>query len=107
MAAADFEPGPPLEGQTAPTIEIVAMNSAEKEKVKFSKPVATAPKSVEFWMCDLEDMMRQSLLDWTIKSREAYSDEHREDWFFEYPAASISTIDQEVWTTAASDSINV
>ena len=72
MAAADFEPGPPLEGQTAPTIEIVAMNSAEKEKVKFSKPVATAPKSVEFWMCDLEDMMRQSLLDWTIKSRAAY-----------------------------------
>jgi len=101
MVSADFENGPPLEGQTHPTVEIVGMNSMEKEKVTFSKPVPTASKPVEFWMGDLENMMRQSLLDWTIKSRQAYSDEHREDWFFEYPAAAISTIDQEVWTTAA------
>jgi dynein heavy chain len=108
MAAADFEEGPPLEGTTHPSTTLVGMNSAEKEKVRFSAPVATAPKSVEFWMCDLEFMMRQSLLDWTIEARRAYSDEHREKWFFEYPAASISTIDQEVWTmlaTAAIDSI--
>ena len=103
MAAADFEEGSPLENdpQQHPTTTIVGMNSPEKEKVVFSNAVETAPKSVEFWMCDLEFMMRQSLLDWTIKSREAYSDEHREDWFFEYPAASISTVDQEVWTSAA------
>ncbi len=33
-------------------------------QVKFSKPVATAPKSVEFWMCDLESMMRQVSYFW-------------------------------------------
>ena len=84
MASADFENGPPLEGDTAPTIQLTGMNSAEKEKVsaldynlfkvisyiwylfsqvKFSKPVGTAPKSVEFWMCDLESMMRQASTD--------------------------------------------
>lgn len=33
MASADFENGPPLEGDTAPTIQLTGMNSAEKEKV--------------------------------------------------------------------------
>jgi len=105
MASADFENGPPLEGEHTPTIQLTAMNSAEKEKVKFSKPVGTAPKSVEFWMCDLESMMRQSLLDFTIQARSTYNDDDREKWFFWYPAASISTIDQEAWTTLATAAI--
>ena len=33
MASADFENGPPLEGEHTPTIQLAAMNSAEKEKV--------------------------------------------------------------------------
>ena len=100
MVSADFEDGPPLNGdeESEPIKMLVGMNSSEKEKVKFSAPVATAPKSVEFWMLDLEDMMRQSLLDWTIKAREAYSEDTREEWFFQFPAASISTIDQVEWT---------
>lgn len=48
-------------------------------------------------MCDLEEMMRQSLLDWTIKAKEAYNEDDREQWFFQYPAAAISTIDQVCW----------
>ena len=98
MVAADFEDGPPLEEGGESVTLLVGMNSSEKEKVTFSNPVATAPKSVEFWMCDLEFMMRQSLLDWTIKARESYSEDTREDWFFQFPAASISTIDQVEWT---------
>jgi dynein heavy chain len=94
MQSADFENGPPLEEEGDPVVMIVGMNSAEKEKVPFSRHVPTAPKSVEFWMCDLEDMMRQSLLDQTIAAREAYNDDVRETWFFDFPAASISTIDQ-------------
>jgi len=105
MVGADFEDGPPLQGEGEPVKLLVAMNSMEKEKVSFSAPVATAPKSVEFWMCDLEDMMRQSLLDWTIKSREAYSEDTREDWFFQFPAASISTIDQVEWTANGESAI--
>jgi len=105
MVGADFEDGPPLQGEGEPVKLLVAMNSMEKEKVTFSAPVATAPKSVEFWMCDLEDMMRQSLLDWTIKSREAYSEDTREEWFFQFPAASISTIDQVEWTANGESAI--
>ena len=33
MASADFENGPPLEGEHVPTTQLTAMNSAEKEKV--------------------------------------------------------------------------
>jgi hypothetical protein len=33
MASADFENGPPLEGEHVPTTQLAAMNSAEKEKV--------------------------------------------------------------------------
>ena len=59
MVSADFQDGPSLNGdeESEPIKMLVGMNSSEKEKVKFSAPVATAPKSVEFWMLDLEDMM--------------------------------------------------
>jgi dynein heavy chain len=106
MVGADFEDGPALEEDGDPVKLLVAMNSSEKEKVRFSAPVPTAPKSVEFWMCDLENMMRQSLLDWTIKAREAYSEDTREEWFFQFPAASISTIDQVEWTRNGESAIS-
>ena len=106
MASVEFDEGSPsAEGAEATTM-IVAMKSPENERVPFASKVPTAPKSVEFWMCDLEDMMRRSLLDVTVEARVAYSGDNRSDWFFQFAAAAITTIDQEMWTNRAEDAID-
>ena len=104
IQSADFE-DVKADDESEPIANVVGMNSAEKEKVTFSSPVPTATKAVEFWMTDLEFMMRQSLLDKTIEAKEDYNEDNREVWFFKYPAASISTIDQVEWTTNAANAI--
>jgi dynein heavy chain len=81
--------------------EIVAMISAEGEKVKFSSPVKAAG-NVEAWLTDVESMMCTSLYD---KSKAALKDyppheaaTRRAGWFFKYPAQVILVVDQIVWT---------
>jgi len=41
--------------------KIIAMYSAEREKVNFIKDVNPVGKSVEHWMADLEEMMKISV----------------------------------------------
>lgn len=63
--------------------EILGMISAEKEYVEFSEPVyARGP--VEFWLNNIEKMMRKTLHDTAVKSHTNYPDDgtKRDDWFF-------------------------
>jgi len=60
--------------------KIIAMFSAEKEKVDFIQPVNPNGKSVEHWMTDLEDMMKMSVRHEFEKSVMSYPTTARKEW---------------------------
>ena len=60
--------------------KIVAMFSAEREKVDFIKEVNPVGKSVEHWMSDLEEMMKLSVRHELKNSIESYLNSKRTEW---------------------------
>ncbi|KAJ1465245.1 hypothetical protein T484DRAFT_1865700, partial [Baffinella frigidus] len=102
----DFEDGPPLVEDGDPVGMIVGMNSPEKEKVHFSTHVPTLPKSVEFWMCDLEHMMRQSLLDQTIKVEPARAAYNEDDLLHPRARAAYNEDDRTKWCVPTPHTLN-
>jgi len=86
--------------------EMVAMQSAEGEKVQFSDSVF-ADGDVEFWMGGIEAMMRRTLKDITKVSLKEYPPGglDRKAWFFKFPAQAIITVDQIIWTQLATEAI--
>eukprot|EP00741_Cyanophora_paradoxa_P024436 tig00022075_g23593.t1 len=86
----DFEEG-------GDEVEITAMYSAEKERVEFSNVVY--PRGpVENWLLEIEAMMKSTLYDKTKAALKTYSEETREQWFFDWPSQMVLTVDQIVWT---------
>jgi len=84
--------------------EITGMVSAEKEVVPFSSPVF-GKGNVENWLLDIEAMMRQTLYDSTKGCLQAYGEEKREQWFFEWPAQMVLTVEQIIWTSAVEEAL--
>ena len=86
--------------------EMIAMLSAENERVLFSDSVF-AEGNVEFWMGSIENMMRKSLKDITFDSLKNYPANglERKEWFFGYPAQAIITVDQIMWTKLCTEAI--
>ncbi|RNF27392.1 putative dynein heavy chain [Trypanosoma conorhini] len=86
--------------------EIVGMLSGESEEVKFEKTVYPVG-NVEQWLCQIEAMMKSSLLMHMRKTVEAYPQRVREEWFFEHPAQCIQAADMVVWTGEVEQAINL
>ncbi|RNC31402.1 putative dynein heavy chain, partial [Trypanosoma cruzi] len=62
--------------------------------------------NVEQWLCQIESMMKASLLMHMRKTVEAYPQRVREEWFFEHPAQCIQAVDMVVWTGEVEQAIN-
>ena len=82
------------------------MVSAEGEYVPFSESVF-AQGPVEYWLTNIEKMMRKTLYDKTKASMVNYPEDQlkRDKWFFESPAMSVLTIDQVMWTSCVTTAI--
>ena len=91
------------------TGEIVAMQSAEKEKVKFNTTVN--PNSgmnrgnVELWLGEVEKSMRSSLRQVMNDSHRAYEMTRREQWVLDWPGQVVLAINQVVWTAEVEEAI--
>lgn len=86
--------------------EIIAMVSAENERVPFSDSVF-AEGNVENWMGSIENMMRKSLRDLTKQAMKDYPPDglDRKAWFFKLPAQASLTVDQIEWTEKCAEAI--
>ena len=78
--------------------KILAMMSAEKEKVKFVKPVDPNKKNVEDWMGELEEMMRLSVREAFLNAVKDYPSRKRTEWAISHPGQVILNGSQIVWT---------
>lgn len=78
---------------------IIAMFSAEKEKVDFVDYVNPNEKNVEDWMNEVEDMMRQSVRFELKKSVDMYPETKRTAWTCNHPGQCILNGSQVWWTT--------
>jgi dynein heavy chain len=78
---------------------IEALVSREKEKMPCATPVDPNGKGVEFWMCELEDMMKISVRE-SIKACIAdYLEKPRSEWMQVWPGMCIINGGQLHWTT--------
>ena len=78
---------------------IEAIVSREKEQIPCETPVDPKEKGVEFWMCELEDMMKVSVRH-SIKNCIAdYVERDRTEWMQSWPGMCIINGGQLHWTT--------
>jgi len=86
--------------------EILGMWSAEKEYVPFSGPVF-ATGAVEFWLSDIEAMMRKTLYDVSKNALDNYPEDgrQRDEWLFAQCAQAVLTVDQVTWTAGVTQAI--
>lgn len=87
--------------------EILGMLSAEKEYVEWTEPVY-ARGNVEFWLGNIEAMMRKTLFDIAKSRRENYPEDgrQRDEWLFSNCAQCIIVVDQCMWTAGVTEAIN-
>ena len=86
---------------------ILAMFSAEKEKVDFVESVNPNEKNVEDWMNEVEDMMRQSVRYELQRSIDMYPETKRTEWTKNHPGQCILNGSQVWWTTLVEEAIKV
>eukprot|EP00762_Andalucia_godoyi_P000666 ANDGO_05308.mRNA.1 Dynein-1-beta heavy chain len=84
--------------------EIVSMKSAETEVVPFTNAVI-AEGNVENWLLSVENMMKMSLYSHTKEAIASYAQMSREEWFFEFPAQSVLSVDQIMWTREVTEAL--
>ncbi|KAH6567387.1 hypothetical protein BASA60_009078 [Batrachochytrium salamandrivorans] len=81
----------------APDNKIMAMYSAEGEKIDFSEPFY--PKGpVEEWLLRVEDQMRQSVKRVVCDAISAYTTRQRASWVVEWPGQAVLAASQTFWT---------
>lgn len=68
-----------------PDKKIIAMFSAEKEKVNFVRPVDPLKKNVEDWMGEVEEMMCLSVREALFNSVKLYTTTKRSTWVLSHP----------------------
>ncbi|XP_041348477.1 dynein heavy chain 3, axonemal-like isoform X2 [Gigantopelta aegis] len=86
---------------------IIAMESAEKERVDFPKTItpADAHGLVEKWLYQVEEVMKLSLREVMIKAVISYPDMPRREWVLEYPGQIVLAASQVHWTGEVTDAI--
>ena len=77
---------------------ITLMISAEGERVNFSPPIDASNKPIEFWMCDMEKSMRDSVHKELKKSIVNYTETPRTKWCLQHPGQIVLTASQIFWT---------
>lgn len=75
------------------------MNSAEREKIKFVKPLDPNNKKVEDWMGELEEMMKKSVREALLNSITSYPTPSRTQWCRNHPGQCVLNGSQVHWTT--------
>jgi dynein heavy chain len=78
--------------------QIVAMFSAEGERVRFVNNVDPRGKNVEDWMGLLEEEMMQSVRAALLRSVEQYPYTLRQSWVLEHPGQCVLNGSQIIWT---------
>ncbi|KNE55583.1 hypothetical protein AMAG_01474 [Allomyces macrogynus ATCC 38327] len=86
---------------------IVAMCSAEGEKVKFKEVVepSAAKGAVEKWLLQVERVMQTSVQEQVGKAYKAYPESPREKWVLEWPGQVVICVGQIFWTREVQDAI--
>ena len=87
--------------------EIIGMWSPENEYVAFSESVmAVGP--VEYWLKNIEYMMQMSLFDNVRTAVKTYPTDvtKRDEWFFNFAAQPVLTVDMIMWTKGVTDAIS-
>ena len=78
--------------------KITCMYSAENERIPFVKNIDTNNKNVEFWMGDLEEMMKISVRHVLHNSVEDYAKTPRGTWVLNHPGQCVLNGSQVHWT---------
>lgn len=83
-----------------PNQDITGMYSAQKEFVKFTKPISTAEAAgaVEKWLSDVEKTMIASMKSVTLQAYDAYKQTTREEWVQNWAGQVVLGISQTFWT---------
>ena len=88
-----------MEFDTEGNKTILAMLSAEHEKIPFDKIIDPKKKNVEDWMNEVEDQMKCSMRSVLLKSIKDYVTKPRADWVLEHPGQCVLNGSQVHWTT--------
>jgi len=84
---------------------IHSMFSGEGEQVPFVTPLDPKDKNVEFWMGELEDMMKASVRAVLKHSMEEYLEIDRNEWVCKHPGQCVLNGSQIHWTREVEESI--
>ncbi|OMJ85153.1 hypothetical protein SteCoe_13621 [Stentor coeruleus] len=86
-------------------LTIHSMYSCEMEQVAFVRPLNPKDKNVEFWMSDLEEMMKESVRHVLKNSIEDYKVKIRNDWVLLHPGQCVLNGSQVHWTKEVEEAI--
>ncbi|WIA11828.1 hypothetical protein OEZ85_011917 [Tetradesmus obliquus] len=87
-----------------PDLAITAMNSAEKEKVPFDKPMMPAG-NVEAWLGEVERRMKASIRTQVVAAMHAYVTRPRTSWVREWPAMVVLAVSQIFWARGVEEAV--
>lgn len=79
-------------------VNIVAMCSAQGERIPFDNPVHPGNKGVEYWMTEVEERMRDSVRSVTKESLGVYDGTKRSVWMQEWPGMTVLATSALKWT---------
>ncbi|KAI9209204.1 dynein heavy chain and region D6 of dynein motor-domain-containing protein, partial [Polychytrium aggregatum] len=87
-----------------PDKQIVAMFSAEGERINLAEPFY--PKGpVEEWLLRVEDQMRKSVKKVIMDGLASYHQKARTEWVLEWPGQCVLSASQTYWTKEVSDAL--
>ncbi|KAI8622787.1 dynein heavy chain and region D6 of dynein motor-domain-containing protein [Chytriomyces sp. MP71] len=86
---------------------IIAMCSAENEKVKLKEVIepAAAKGAVEKWLLQVEKVMQSSVHQQIQQGLKAYAETPREKWILEWPGQVVICVSQIFWTKEVTEAI--
>ena len=72
--------------------EITHMNSAEKEKVEFKKPIKTKATQVEVWLMELQKAMKDILGNLMSEGMKNYGTQERKQFVIDHKGQIVATV---------------
>ena len=84
---------------------IHSMFSGEGEQVKFLKPINPNNKNVEYWMGDVEEMMKLSVREVLLNAIQDYPKRPRAEWVVSHPGQTVLNGSQVHWTSEVEQAI--
>lgn len=84
---------------------MIAMISAEGERIDFIKKVEPKDRNVEYWMGDVERIMLGSVRNVLLKSIMEYTEQERNEWIKTHAGQVVLNGSQVHWTTDVEEAI--